>query len=89
MLADVTKLGDLDALYAQVWDEFKRIDVLFANAGVPGAVIASRTSLEGIFENDHASVSACDSASNAFLSVVCSDRRQLGSSAPYSCPARD
>jgi NAD(P)-dependent dehydrogenase (short-subunit alcohol dehydrogenase family) len=28
--ADVTKLGDLDALYARVRDEFGRIDVLFA-----------------------------------------------------------
>ena len=46
MLADVTKVGDLDALYAQVWDEFKRIDLLFVNAGVPRAVIARRTSQE-------------------------------------------
>ena len=61
VLADVTKWGELDALYAQVWDEFKRIDVLFANAGVPGAVIASRTpTLEGIFENDLAGVGARD-----------------------------
>jgi NAD(P)-dependent dehydrogenase (short-subunit alcohol dehydrogenase family) len=35
--ADVTKLDELDALYARVRDEFERIDVLFANAGVPGA----------------------------------------------------
>jgi NAD(P)-dependent dehydrogenase (short-subunit alcohol dehydrogenase family) len=35
--ADVTKLGELDALYARVRDEFERIDVLFANAGIPGA----------------------------------------------------
>jgi NAD(P)-dependent dehydrogenase (short-subunit alcohol dehydrogenase family) len=37
MRADVTKLGELDALYARVREEFKRIDILFANAGVPGA----------------------------------------------------
>lgn len=35
--ADVTKLGELDALYVRVRDEFERIDVLFANAGIPGA----------------------------------------------------
>ena len=65
---DVTKLGELDALYAQVWDEFKRIDVLFANAAVPGAVIASRTPmLGGIFENDHAGVGACDLSEKRIL----------------------
>ena len=37
MRADVTKLDELDALYARVRDAFGRIDVLFANAGVPGA----------------------------------------------------
>jgi NAD(P)-dependent dehydrogenase (short-subunit alcohol dehydrogenase family) len=35
--ADVAKLDDLDALYGRVRDAFGRIDVLFANAGVPGA----------------------------------------------------
>jgi NAD(P)-dependent dehydrogenase (short-subunit alcohol dehydrogenase family) len=35
--ADVTKLADLDALFARVRDELERIDVLFANAGIPGA----------------------------------------------------
>ncbi|MET0792390.1 MAG: SDR family NAD(P)-dependent oxidoreductase, partial [Polyangiaceae bacterium] len=35
--ADVTKLAELDALFARVRDEFERIDVLFANAGIPGA----------------------------------------------------
>jgi len=35
--ADVSKLGELDALFARVRDEFERIDVLFANAGIPGA----------------------------------------------------
>jgi NAD(P)-dependent dehydrogenase (short-subunit alcohol dehydrogenase family) len=35
--ADVSKLGDLDALFARVRDEFERVDVLFANAGIPGA----------------------------------------------------
>jgi len=35
--ADVTRLGELDALFARVRDEFERIDVLFANAGIPGA----------------------------------------------------
>jgi len=40
--ADVTKLGELDALCARVRDEFERIDVLFANAGIPGAALPSR-----------------------------------------------
>ncbi len=35
--SDVSKLDELDALYARVRDEFERIDVLFANAGIPGA----------------------------------------------------
>jgi NAD(P)-dependent dehydrogenase (short-subunit alcohol dehydrogenase family) len=37
--SDVTNLGDLDALFARVRDEFERIDVLFANAGIPGAFL--------------------------------------------------
>ena len=40
--ADVTKLGELDAQCTRVRDEFERIDVLFANAGIPGAPLASR-----------------------------------------------
>ncbi len=35
--ADVSRLSDLDALFARIGEEFERIDVLFANAGVPGA----------------------------------------------------
>ena len=31
---DVAKLGDLDRLYAEVKSKFKKIDVLFANAGL-------------------------------------------------------
>ena len=34
---DVTKLDELDALFARVRNEIGRIDVLFANAGIPGA----------------------------------------------------
>ncbi|MBV8475085.1 MAG: SDR family NAD(P)-dependent oxidoreductase [Acidobacteria bacterium] len=35
--ADVTKMEELDALYQRVRGEFEHIDVLFANAGMPGA----------------------------------------------------
>ncbi len=34
--ADIARLDDLDALYARVREKHGRIDVLFANAGVPG-----------------------------------------------------
>ncbi|HEY0253021.1 MAG TPA: glucose 1-dehydrogenase [Kofleriaceae bacterium] len=37
--ADISKTTDLDALYAQVREKFTRIDVLFANAGIPGASV--------------------------------------------------
>ncbi len=37
--ADTTQAADLDALYARVRDTHGRIDVLFANAGIPGAFL--------------------------------------------------
>lgn len=36
MRADVTKLSEFGALYARVRGEFERIDILLANAGIPG-----------------------------------------------------
>lgn len=36
---DITKSDELDALYARIREQFERIDVLFANAGVPGASV--------------------------------------------------
>ena len=38
--ADVTKMEELDSLYARVREEFEHIDVLFANAGIPGASLS-------------------------------------------------
>jgi NAD(P)-dependent dehydrogenase (short-subunit alcohol dehydrogenase family) len=37
--ADITKMEDLDSLYARVRETWERIDVLFANAGIPGAFL--------------------------------------------------
>lgn len=34
---DVSNLNDLDALYAQIKEQFGRIDILFANAGIANA----------------------------------------------------
>ena len=48
--ADVTKLEELDALYARVRDEFEHIDVLFANAGIPGASLSVEKMTSDEFE---------------------------------------
>ncbi len=37
--ADISQAADLDALYARVRETHGRIDVLFANAGIPGAFV--------------------------------------------------
>lgn len=38
--ADIAKMEQLDSMYSRVRDEFEHIDVLFANAGIPGAPLS-------------------------------------------------
>jgi NAD(P)-dependent dehydrogenase (short-subunit alcohol dehydrogenase family) len=38
--ADIAQMEQLDSMYARVRDEFEQIDVLFANAGIPGASLS-------------------------------------------------
>ena len=38
--ADIAKMEQLDSMYARLKDEFEQIDVLFANAGIPGASLS-------------------------------------------------
>ncbi|MDL2403640.1 SDR family oxidoreductase [Rhizobium mayense] len=47
IVADITKPGDLEALFDQIRDSFRGIDVLFANAGIAklGAVADTSTEL--------------------------------------------
>jgi NAD(P)-dependent dehydrogenase (short-subunit alcohol dehydrogenase family) len=48
--ADISNLDDLDHLYAQVKEQFGRIDILFANAAVPGLGVPLENMTPEIFD---------------------------------------